>query len=37
VVADHYGWFGLHRVELDAARVLGLVLVVAGTVLVTKT
>jgi len=37
IVADRLGWFGLHHLGIDAGRVLGVVLVIAGTVLVTKT
>ncbi|MDQ6745625.1 MAG: DMT family transporter [Actinomycetota bacterium] len=36
VIADRLGWFGLHHVGLGAGRLLGLVLVIAGTVLVTR-
>lgn len=34
VIADRMGWFGLHHVGLGAGRVLGVVLVIAGTALV---
>jgi bacterial/archaeal transporter family-2 protein len=37
VVADRFGWFGLHHVGISAGRVLGVALVLAGTVLVTRT
>jgi transporter family-2 protein len=37
IVADRFGWFGLHHVGIGAGRVFGLVLVVAGTVLITRT
>jgi transporter family-2 protein len=37
VVADRLGWFGLHHVGISAGRSLGIVLVLAGTVLVTRT
>lgn len=37
VVADRLGWFGLERVDIDAARTLGLLLVVGGTLLITRT
>jgi len=37
VVADRLGWFGLDRVDIDAARTVGLLLVVGGTVLITRT
>jgi transporter family-2 protein len=36
VVADRLGWFGLHHVGIGSGRLLGLALVVAGTVLVTR-
>ncbi len=36
VIADRLGWFGLHQVQIGFGRVLGIVLVVAGTVLVTR-
>jgi bacterial/archaeal transporter family-2 protein len=37
VVADRFGWFGLHHVGVGAGRVLGVTLVIAGTLLVTRT
>lgn len=37
VVADRLGWFGLHQVGLGAGRLLGVALVIVGTVLVTRT
>jgi uncharacterized membrane protein YdcZ (DUF606 family) len=37
VVADRLGWFGLHGVGIGPGRVLGVGLVIAGTVLVTRT
>jgi len=37
VVADRFGWFGLHHVGIDAGRVFGVTLVLAGTLLVTRT
>jgi bacterial/archaeal transporter family-2 protein len=37
VLADRLGWFGLHQVDISVARILGLLLVVAGTILVTRT
>jgi bacterial/archaeal transporter family-2 protein len=37
VVADRLGWFGLHQVNIDFARTLGLLLVIGGTILVTRT
>ncbi len=36
VVTDRFGWFGLHHVGLGAGRLAGMVLVVAGTLLITK-
>ncbi len=37
VVADRFGWFGLHHVGIGPGRVLGVTLVLAGTLLVTRT
>jgi bacterial/archaeal transporter family-2 protein len=37
VLADRFGWFGLHHVNIDAGRTIGLLLVVGGTILVTRT
>jgi transporter family-2 protein len=37
VVADRFGWFGLHHVGISAGRVLGVALILAGTALVTRT
>jgi bacterial/archaeal transporter family-2 protein len=37
VVADRLGWFGLHHVGISTGRVLGVALILAGTVLVTRT
>jgi transporter family-2 protein len=37
VAADRLGWFGLHQVDIGVARILGLLLVVGGTILVTRT
>ncbi len=37
VVADRFGWFGLHHVGIGPGRVLGVMLVLAGTLLVTRT
>lgn len=34
VLADRLGWFGLHHVALSAGRLLGVALVIVGTVLV---
>jgi transporter family-2 protein len=36
IVADRFGWFGLHHVQVDIGRLLGMVLIIAGTVLVTR-
>jgi bacterial/archaeal transporter family-2 protein len=37
IVADRLGWFGLHHVGIGAGRLIGLALVIAGTVLITRT
>ncbi|MGO9887344.1 MAG: DMT family transporter [Solirubrobacteraceae bacterium] len=37
ITADRLGWFGLHHVGIGAGRLAGLALVVAGTVLITRT
>jgi bacterial/archaeal transporter family-2 protein len=37
IVADRFGWFGLHHVGISAGRALGVALVIAGTALVTRT
>jgi bacterial/archaeal transporter family-2 protein len=37
VAADRFGWFGLHEIGLSAGRLAGLVLVIVGTVLITRT
>jgi bacterial/archaeal transporter family-2 protein len=37
VVADRFGWFGVNHVGLTPGRWTGLALVIAGTVLVTRT
>jgi transporter family-2 protein len=37
VAADRFGWFGLAQIGLTPARWAGLALVIAGTVLVTRT
>jgi transporter family-2 protein len=37
VAADRFGWFGLHHIAISGTRVLGILLAIAGTVLVTKT
>jgi transporter family-2 protein len=36
VVMDHFGWIGLEKHPVNAARLLGIVLVLAGVVLVRK-
>jgi transporter family-2 protein len=36
IIADRLGWFGLHHVGIGAGRLIGLALVVAGTVLITR-
>jgi bacterial/archaeal transporter family-2 protein len=36
VIADRLGWFGLHQVGIGTERVLGVALVCAGTLLVTR-
>jgi transporter family-2 protein len=37
VLADRLGWFGVHQVPIGLGRVLGVALMIAGTVLVTRT
>jgi transporter family-2 protein len=37
VVADRLGWFGVHQVAVSPGRLLGIALVIAGTLLVTRT
>jgi bacterial/archaeal transporter family-2 protein len=37
IAADRFSWFGLHHVGLGAGRLLGLVLVIGGTLLITRT
>jgi bacterial/archaeal transporter family-2 protein len=37
ILADRLGWFGLHHVGIGPGRLLGLSLVIAGTVLITRT
>jgi bacterial/archaeal transporter family-2 protein len=37
VMADRLGWFGLHQIGIGVGRVAGVVLVIAGTLLVTRT
>ena len=36
VVADRLGWFGVHHVAVSPARLLGIALVIVGTLLVTR-
>jgi transporter family-2 protein len=36
VTADRLGWFGVHHVAISPARLVGVALVIAGTVLVTR-
>jgi transporter family-2 protein len=36
VAADRLGWFGVHQVGLGAGRLVGVALVIAGTLLVTR-
>ena len=36
VAADRFQWYGLHRVGVTPARSLGVVLVIIGTVLITR-
>jgi transporter family-2 protein len=37
LMADRYGWFGIHHAPLSVGRVAGFVLVVGGTFLITRT
>jgi transporter family-2 protein len=37
LVADRFGWLGLHQVGIGPARLIGLALVIGGTVLITRT
>jgi len=37
IAADRLGWFGLHHVAIGAGRLIGLALVVVGTLLITRT
>jgi transporter family-2 protein len=37
IVVDRFGWFGVHEVGFSAGRLIGLALVIAGTVLITRT
>ena len=36
IVIDRFGWFGVHQIGISANRLIGLGLVVAGTVLITR-
>jgi transporter family-2 protein len=36
IVIDRLGWFGVHEVAISAGRLIGLGLVIAGTVLIAK-
>lgn len=36
LVIDRLGWFGVHQIGISAGRLVGLGLVIAGTVLITK-
>jgi transporter family-2 protein len=36
IVADRLGWFGLHQAQIGVGRLLGIALIIAGTVLVTR-
>ena len=37
ITADRLGWFGLHHVAVSPGRLVGVTLVIAGTLLVTRT
>ncbi|MGN6872956.1 MAG: DMT family transporter [Solirubrobacteraceae bacterium] len=37
IVIDRFGWFGVHQIGIGAGRLIGLGLVIAGTVLITRT
>lgn len=37
VIADRFGWFGVHQIGIGVGRAAGVVLVIAGTLLVTRT
>jgi bacterial/archaeal transporter family-2 protein len=37
ITADRFGWFGLHHVGFSPGRLLGVALVIAGTLLVIRT
>jgi transporter family-2 protein len=36
IVIDRLGWFGVHPIGISAGRLIGLGLVIAGTVLITR-
>jgi bacterial/archaeal transporter family-2 protein len=36
IVIDRLGWFGVHQIGISAGRLIGLGLVIAGTVLITR-
>jgi transporter family-2 protein len=36
MIADRFGWFGLTQIAISPTRIAGLVLVIAGTVLITR-
>jgi bacterial/archaeal transporter family-2 protein len=36
IIIDRFGWFGIHQIGLSAGRLIGLGLVIAGTVLITR-
>jgi len=36
IVIDRFGWFGVHQIGIGAGRLIGLGLVIAGTVLITR-
>ena len=36
IIADRLGWFGLHHVGIGAGRVIGVLLAIGGTILVTR-
>jgi bacterial/archaeal transporter family-2 protein len=36
IVIDRLGWFGIQQIGIGAGRVIGLALVIAGTVLITR-
>lgn len=37
VIVDRFGWFGVHQIGIGVGRIAGVVLVIAGTLLVTRT